>query len=709
MDNPKVSIIVPVYNVESYLAQCLDSLIEQTLSDIEILCLDDGSTDSSPELLDAYAAKDARIRALHRENCGVAETRNVGVGLARGEYILFVDSDDYIAQRTCEVLVATAEREGADIVVFGGKTFPTLPWADDSFAWRDNVYHSGVDALLYERGSIPLMCNKMYRTDFLRGNGLLLNPDLSLGEDHAFQFITFPLAKTVAFSKEMLYFYRVRRDSAVGATCSDGAKQLFLHFDVVKYALTTWKERGTLVEFGREGVSWAVSFLFTSAKMTYYNDRVRFAELFSAFLDEVLEGRPLDSLGLDDGVRGRLAYLVSPQVETDAPSISILIECADEADDAKAALDAIEFQDEQSFEVLFFPPADENSRYAQLIADFTENDCRARVLPTRDVASALASARGIYLVRSYANVVYDPQAFDQLLQLAGEREGRTVVGEREPYDIAVFTDSAGMLGVRDLFDFYEPSTTEAIVPEGAHPASDFSSQLFSFSSIASANKAFNREFLLQCAEEAKCSTWLGLQCAAFSQATKIVVTKRPLATLRCLPFASTGLVGARAMLDDVFSGFEEARANFTGDDEAACGLDAAAARHLILMVDLIRNPIARRYCFEDARERGGEAIARALAGSQLTDAECVVCRALLGETYDAYTGYRDTLVLNGVIMKNEENLLAVGGQAQHINQLNSDIEEFYHSISYRTGRAVTAPARAAANLAKRVLHAARRG
>ena len=184
------------------------------------------------------------------------------------------------------------------------------------------------------------------------------------------------------------------------------------------------------------------------------------------------------------------------------------------------------------------------------------------------------------------------------------------------------------------------------------------------------------------------------------------MTKRPLATLRCLPFASTGLVGARAMLDDVFSGFEEARANFTGDDEATCGLDAAAARHLVA---LIRNPIARRYCFEDARERGGEAIARALAGSQLTDAERVACKALLGETYDAYTGYRDTLVLNDVIMKNEENLLAVGGQAQHINQLNSDIEEFYHSISYRTGRAVTAPARAAANLAKRVLHAARRG
>lgn len=163
------------------------------------------------------------------------------------------------------------------------------------------------------------------------------------------------------------------------------------------------------------------------------------------------------------------------------------------------------------------------------------------------------------------------------------------------------------------------------------------------------------------------------------------------------------------MLDDVFCGFEEARASFAGDEGASRGLDAAAARHLILMVDLIRNPIARRYCFEDARERGGEAIERALVDSQLTEAERAACKALLGETYDAYTGCRDTVVLNGVIMKNEENLLAVGGQAQHINQLNSDIEEFYHSISYRTGRAVTAPARAAANLAKRVLHAARRG
>ena len=707
MSNPKVSIIVPVYNVERYLMQCLESLAGQTLSDIEVLCLDDGSTDGSPRMLDEFAKKDARFRVYHRENSGVANTRNAGIDLAQGDYILFVDSDDYIAKRTCEVLVATADRESADIVVFGGKTFPTLPWADDSFAWRDKVYHSGVDALLYERGSIPLMCNKMYRADFLRSNDLHLNRDLTLGEDHAFQFVTFPLAKTVAFTKEMLYFYRVRHDSAVGATRDDGARQLFLHFAVVKYALGVWKERGTLLEFTREGIAWAVSFLCNSARSTYYADRVRFVQLFAPFLKGILDGRDPFALGLNPNEEDSLRYLLSPRVDEGSPAVSIFVKCADESDDAKEALDSLEFQDEQSFEILFFAPADENSCYAQSISDFIAHDNRARIIPVGSPAEALAEARGAYAIRTYANVACDPQMLSQLLQLAGVREGRTVLGEREPYDVAVFTDSAGMLGVRDLFDFSEPSTVDPVVPEGAHPAGDFGANLLSFSSIATANKMFNREFLAECARESGCSTWLGLECVAFSQAEKIVPTKRPLATLRCLPFSGRGMMGAKAMLDDVFAGFDEARRIFSQDDVALRGLDAAAARHLLLMADLIRNPIARRYCVDDARERGRGAIERALLGDQLADGEREACESLIGDSYDAYTGQRDSAVLNDLIMKNESNLLAVGGQAEHIAQLNSDIDEFYHSISYRTGRAVTALPRAAAGFAKRVLHAAR--
>ena len=476
----------------------------------------------------------------------------------------------------------------------------------------------------------------------------------------------------------------------------------------MKYALGVWKERGTLLEFTREGIAWAVSFLCNSARSAYYADRVRFVQLFAPFLKEILDGRDPFELGLNPDVEGGLRYLLSPQVDEESPAVSIFVKCADESDDAKEALDSLEFQDEQSFEILFFAPADEKSRYAQSINDFIAHDNRARIISACSPAEALSEARGAYVMRTYANIACDPQMLSQLLQLAGEREGRTVLGEREPYDVAVFADSAGMLGVRDLFDFYEPSTVDPVVPEGAHPAADFGANLLSFSSIATANKMFKREYLVECARESGCSTWLGLECVALSRAEKIVPTKRPLATLRCLPFSGRGMMEAKGMLDDAFSGFEEARSLFSQDDVALRGLDAAAARHLLLMADLIRNPIARRYCIDDARERGRDAIERALASDQLTDGEREACESLIGDSYDGYTGQRDSAVLNDVIMKNESNLLAVGGQAEHIAQLDSDIEEFYHSISYRTGRAVTALPRAAVGFAKRVLHAARR-
>lgn len=707
MSNPEISIIVPVYNVEKYLEQCLDSLINQTFRDIEIICLDDGSTDASPQLLDSFSAQDDRVRVYHRENAGVSHTRNVGMDLAQGKYILFVDSDDYIALRTCEVLFNSAEKENADIVVFGGKTFPTLSWADDSFAYRDKVYHSGIDALLYERGSIPLMCNKMYRASFLRENDLRLNADLTLGEDHAFQFISFPLAKTVVFNGEMMYFYRVRTDSAVGATCDDGAKQLKLHFDVVKYALSVWKKHGMLLEHAREGISWAISFLFNSAKITYFDDRVRFASALSVFLDGLLDGTSLDELGLDDGVKFRLSYLLSPQSGGDSPLVSILVECADESDKFKEALDAFEFQDEQSFEILFFEPRNQESNYAKSIEDFVSHDSRTRVVSTRDPREALDQARGVYVMRTYANAVYDPQAFDQLLQLAGEREGRTVLEKRESYDVAVFADSAGMLGVRDLFDFYEPSVVDQIVHEGAYPASTFGANLLSFSGVLTANKLFRREYLLECARESGCTTWIGLECTALFCARRIVATKRPLVTLRCVSLSNCTSTEVHKELDTLSEGLAEAKHCLLKHPDIIKGLDVAAVRCVLLVIDLARNPIVRRSLVDDLRTKGCDVIRRAINSDQMTRDEQRTCRELLESSYDSFISWRDPYILNGIIMKNEENLLAVGGQAAHINQLNSDIDEFYQSISYRTGRAVTAFPRAVVSFAKRVLNTVR--
>ncbi len=115
-ENPKVSVIVPVYNTEQYLKRCLDSLLNQTLKDIEIICVDDGSTDKSPKILDEYAFQDNRILVIHKENSGAGESRNCGLDVAHGKYVCFVDSDDWIDVDFIEKLFLKANINNLDFV-----------------------------------------------------------------------------------------------------------------------------------------------------------------------------------------------------------------------------------------------------------------------------------------------------------------------------------------------------------------------------------------------------------------------------------------------------------------------------------------------------------------------------------------------------------------------------------------------------------------
>lgn len=117
ISSPLVSVIIPVYNAEDYLPACLDSLLCQTLTEIEILLIDDGSTDGSGRICDACAAKDARIRVIHQENQGVSRARNQGIEHAAGEYILLVDSDDWAEPTLCEQLYMAAEAHHADLCI----------------------------------------------------------------------------------------------------------------------------------------------------------------------------------------------------------------------------------------------------------------------------------------------------------------------------------------------------------------------------------------------------------------------------------------------------------------------------------------------------------------------------------------------------------------------------------------------------------------
>lgn len=114
-----LSVIVPVYKVEPYLDRCVESIVNQTYSNLEIILVDDGSPDDCPRMCDGWAEKDSRIRVIHKENGGVSDARNVGIALATGEYLAFVDSDDYIAENMYEILISAMHRTGAEIACSG--------------------------------------------------------------------------------------------------------------------------------------------------------------------------------------------------------------------------------------------------------------------------------------------------------------------------------------------------------------------------------------------------------------------------------------------------------------------------------------------------------------------------------------------------------------------------------------------------------------
>ena len=123
-----ISIIVPVYNTAPYLPQCLDSLVNQTYRDIEIICVNDGSTDNSPDILKAYAERDSRILVIHQENLGLSGARNKGLESARGEWVMFVDSDDWIGTDCCKTLLSHTTNKRMSVFSLTFVNLPTSPF-----------------------------------------------------------------------------------------------------------------------------------------------------------------------------------------------------------------------------------------------------------------------------------------------------------------------------------------------------------------------------------------------------------------------------------------------------------------------------------------------------------------------------------------------------------------------------------------------------
>ena len=216
-DGPKVSVIIPVYNVEKYLRQCLDSVVNQTLQEIEIICIDDGSTDNSPKILKEYAAKDKRIKIIKQKNAGQAMARNNALAIAEGKYAVFVDSDDCLVLNALEKIFTRMEKNRLEMLSYSGINFDNATHKEAENLYWDFHYlpknfdiecFSHSDARDFIQSMVVSTCLTAYKLRFIKIAALQFPPHLCF-EDNLFFIKAVTQAERIGIMRDKLYRRRI--------------------------------------------------------------------------------------------------------------------------------------------------------------------------------------------------------------------------------------------------------------------------------------------------------------------------------------------------------------------------------------------------------------------------------------------------------------------------------------------------------------------
>lgn len=305
-NNIKISVVVPIFNVEDYIGDCLDSILDQSLKEFEVICVNDGSTDSSLEILKEYAAKDNRIKIINKDNAGYGHTMNIGMDMASGEYFVIVESDDFILPKMFETLYDAAKENDLDFVksdfyrFYGEDNKNIIKEYQTLDKTKSNKYYNKIFSTHDNHDTYKLLMNTwtgLYKLDFLRKNNIRHSetPGASY-QDNGFWFKTFFYGERVMFIPEPFYMYRrdnpnssIRNKTKIYAMDTEydliddflndcDAKKDFL--DAFVYA----KYHNFNFTMNRIGLEFKKEFLLSTSE--YFNEMKKHNELDTSLLDE---------------------------------------------------------------------------------------------------------------------------------------------------------------------------------------------------------------------------------------------------------------------------------------------------------------------------------------------------------------------------------------------------------------------------------------
>lgn len=248
----KISVIIPVYNVEKYISKCLDSIVNQTYKNIEIILVNDGSIDKSGLICDEYAKGYNNIKVFHKDNGGVSSARNLGIDNASGEYLAFVDPDDYIDKKMYEKLYNSMKQDNSEIAISSFSYIKNGKEEPQDISNTKRIYNKGEAIESYFNNTYPFnysfLCNKLFKKDLF--DGVKLNKKILVQEDTEVMIKLYSKSKRISYIGQPLYFYELRNESATSNQISRGkitTEQAFLEiYNYTKENLSQFNSQALL-------------------------------------------------------------------------------------------------------------------------------------------------------------------------------------------------------------------------------------------------------------------------------------------------------------------------------------------------------------------------------------------------------------------------------------------------------------------------------